>query len=199
MTLETNSDVLDTLAGTVPGSRLDQIRQERPVTRLNIQASYEALFAVGDSGGVSQSERLALAAFIARLHSDAATTAHYDGLLSQQPEGSQLSQVIARQAELAATTGPYGAYPKGPLSREDVAGPRFAVEGTDIGVLGARLTALLAHAHLLIFHPRDADAAALAALQSAGWSTPAIVTVSQIVAYLSFQIRAAHGLRLLSA
>ncbi len=199
MTTEATPDVLDTLIGTVPGSALDALRHERPVTRLNIQASYEALFAVGDRGGVSPSERTALALFVTLLHGEASGAAHYDALLREQSGGAALAEATLRQAQAARTTGPYGAYPAGPLSVEDVAGPVFSVEGADRDVLGPRLSALLAHAHLLVFHPRDATAAALAALQQTGWSTPEIVTASQIVAFLSFQIRAAHGLRLLNA
>ena len=199
MTIVSTSDVLDALVGVVPGTGLDQLRRERPVTRLNVQASYEALFAVGDQGGVSQSERLALALFVTLLHGENPGAAHYGVLLKEQSGGPALAEAIARQAQAARTTGPYGAYPVGPLSVEDVAGPSFSVGGTDKDVLGQRLSVLLAHAHLLVFHPRDAQPAALATLQKAGWSTSEIVTVSQIVAFLSFQIRAAHGLRLLSA
>ena len=53
--------------------------------------------------------------------------------------------------------------------------------------------------HLLVFHPRDAAPAALQAMLDAGWSTTAIVTLSQIVAFLSFQIRVVAGLRTLAA
>jgi uncharacterized protein YciW len=51
---------------------------------------------------------------------------------------------------------------------------------------------------MLVFHPRDATQAALQALLDAGWSTTDIVTLSQIVAFLSFQIRAVTGLRALA-
>jgi len=54
-------------------------------------------------------------------------------------------------------------------------------------------------AHLLVFHPRDASREALQALIDAGWSTADIVTLSQIVAFLTFQIRVAAGLRALAA
>ena len=37
------------------------------------------------------------------------------------------------------------------------------------------------------------------ALLDAGWSTTAIVTLSQLVAFLSFQVRAVAGLRTLGA
>ena len=52
---------------------------------------------------------------------------------------------------------------------------------------------------MLVFHPRDAAPAALQALLDAGWSTTDIVTLSQIVAFLSFQIRVVAGLRTLAA
>jgi CMD domain protein len=66
-------------------------------------------------------------------------------------------------------------------------------------VLGRRLTAALEHAHLLVFHPRDASAAALQKLLDAGWSTTDIVTLSQLVSFLAFQIRVVAGLRTLAA
>jgi CMD domain protein len=105
------------------------------------------------------------------------------------------------KAEIARgmTKGPYGAYPAGPLSVEDVEGMRFAVSDTHRPVLGKTLSAALEHAHLLVFHPRDANPAALQALLDAGWSTTGIVTLSQLVAFLSFQIRVVTGLRALAA
>ena len=68
-----------------------------------------------------------------------------------------------------------------------------------LSALGARLSAALEHAHFLVFHPRDACPQALEALRSAGWSTTDVVTLSQIVAFLTFQIRVAAGLRALAA
>ena len=52
---------------------------------------------------------------------------------------------------------------------------------------------------MLVFHPRDAAPAHLQALIDAGWSTTGIVTLSQLVAFLAFQIRAVTGLRALAA
>ena len=65
-------------------------------------------------------------------------------------------------------------------------------------VLGPRLVAAFEHVHLLVLHPRDADPAALQALLDAGWSATDIVTLSQIAAFLSFQIRVVVGLRTLA-
>jgi CMD domain protein len=105
----------------------------------------------------------------------------------------------AIDGEIAAATsrGPYGRYPDGPLSRENTPGPSYHVGPKARRILGARLAAAFDHAHLLVFHPRDAEPARLQALLDAGWSTTDIVTLSQIIAFLSFQIRVAAGLRIL--
>src|SRR6185436_8199284 len=98
----------------------------------------------------------------------------------------------------ARTKGPYGRYPAGPLSREDTAGLSYGVGAANRQALGLRLAAAFEHVHMLVFHPRDAAPPALQALLDAGWSTTDIVTLSQIVAFLSFQIRVVTGLRLLA-
>jgi CMD domain protein len=65
--------------------------------------------------------------------------------------------------------------------------------------LGGRLTAALEHAHLLVLRPREATPEALERLLAVGWSTTGIVTLSQLVAFLAFQVRVVHGLRQLAA
>lgn len=50
-----------------------------------------------------------------------------------------------------------------------------------------------------MFRPREASPEALQKLLDAGWSTTAIVTLSQIVAFLAFQIRVVTGLTALAA
>ena len=82
---------------------------------------------------------------------------------------------------------------------EDKTGLIYRVAPDDQRVLGARLAAALEHAHLLVFRPRDAAPAAMQALLAAGWSSTAIVTLSQLVAFLSFQVRTVAGLRTLGA
>ena len=63
--------------------------------------------------------------------------------------------------------------------------------------LGTRLVAALEHAHLLTYHVRDASPESLQALLDAGWSTTGIVTISQLVAFVHFQLRVAAGLTVL--
>lgn len=193
--LGSQHDVIDRLAGIEAGSRLDGVRAGRPEARANAQKSYLALFAPADVSDVSFEERFALATFVAGLHREAAALSFYRDGLSR----SDLVAAIAAEIARGATQGPYGHYPAGPLSAEDKPGLVYRVEEASRSALGERLSAALEHAHLLVFRPRDASPAALQALLDAGWSTTGIVTLSQLVAFLSFQIRVIVGLRALAA
>jgi CMD domain protein len=188
------ADVIDTLAGLSPHSHLALIRDRKPVTRQQAQASFQALFVPGDDGDVTLQERFAIATFVALLHADDAAIAFYTAGLRGTAPSDALVAAIEAEGGRGRATGPYGAFPPGPLSGEDVAGPSYHVADTSIG---AKLAAALAHAHMLVFHPRDARPEALQALLDAGWSNTGIVTISQLVAFLAFQIRAAAGLRTL--
>jgi CMD domain protein len=195
---ETERDVIDLLVGVAPGSRLDAIRAQRPEARENAQKSYLALFAPKFPGEMTGEERYALAVFVAGLHRDATTLAFYRAGLAKQNGRSGLAAAIDEEIARGAAKGPYGHYPEGPLSAEDRAGPIHRVSEAERAVLGARLSAALEHAHLLVLRPRDASPAALQALLDSGWSTTGIVTLSQLVAFLSFQIRVIVGLRALA-
>jgi uncharacterized protein YciW len=52
---------------------------------------------------------------------------------------------------------------------------------------------------MLVLHPRDAAPPSLQILLDAGWSTTDIVTLSQLVSFLSFQIRVVAGLKAMIA
>ena len=193
--LGSQHDVIDRLAGIEPGSRFDGVRAGRPEARANAQKSYLALFAPTDASDVSIEERFALATFVAGLHREAAALSFYrDGLAR-----SNVVAAIAAETARGETQGPYGHYPAGPLSAEDKPGLIYRVEEANRSALGQRLSAAMEHAHLLVFRPRDASPTALQALLDAGWSTTGIVTLSQLVAFLSFQIRVIVGLRALAA
>ena len=195
----TDPDIIDTLAGLAPDSRLVMIRDRKPVTRQQAQASYRALLEPAEPGEVTLQERFAVATFVAGLHAqDEIATFYADGLTRTKPSEALVAALFAQTA-WGRASGPYGAHPRGRLSVEDAAGPIFRVAEPQRGVLGARLTAALAHAHVLIFHPRDASAAALQELLDAGWTNTGIVTLSQLVAFLAFQIRTVVGLRVLAA
>ncbi|WP_194392144.1 CMD domain protein [Bradyrhizobium sp. CCBAU 51765] len=192
-------DIIDTLAGIEPGSALDAIRARRPQARENAQKSYLALFDPVDSSEVSLSERAAVAAFVTGLHGESPVVAFYREKLATSADGAPLLEAIKGEIARGRTSGPYGAYPAGPLSIEDKAGLIYRVSAERRPVLGAKLVAALEHAHLLVFRPRDASSADMKALLAAGWSATGIVTFSQLVAFLSFQVRVVTGLRVLGA
>jgi CMD domain protein len=195
----TDRDVIDLLAGVELDSPLNTLRHRRAEARLNAQKSYEALFEPTSPGGVTVEERHAIAAFVTGLHRDEGALAFYKRGLLARADGASLAEAIDREAARGAAIGPYGRYPQGPLSVEDKAGHAFRVSESSREALGARLTAALEHAHWLVFHPRDASPAALQALREGGWSTTDIVTLSQLVAFLTFQLRVVAGLRALAA
>ncbi len=193
----TDADVIDALVGIAPGSPLDAIRARRPQARLHAQATYRALFEPASPGSFTAPERFAVGAFVAGLHRDAVIEGHLAARLAASGVPSAYREAVAAVAA-AETHGPYGRYPAGPLSREDTAGPRYRADAATRRALGPRLAAALEHAHLLVFHPREAAPADLQALLDAGWSTTDIVTLSQLVAFLAFQIRVVAGLRVLA-
>jgi CMD domain protein len=195
----TDPDIIDMLAGLAPDSPLAIIRDRKPVTRQQAQASFGALFRPVDPLDVTIQERFAMAWFVAGLHAQDEIAAFYAAGLSRTAPADAFVAALSAEIARGRTDGPYGAYPKGPLSVEDVSGPAYAVAEPHRAVLGARVTAALAHVHMLVFHPRDANAAALQRLLDAGWPNADIVTISQLVAFLAFQIRAVAGLRTLAA
>jgi CMD domain protein len=198
MSTETR-DIIDLLAGIEPGSSLDGIRARRLQARDNAQSSYLALFEPFDASAVAVAERCTIAAFVSGIHGEPAAAGFYAEKFARTVDRSELIDVLNAEIDRARTQGPYGAFPPGPLSVGDKAGLIYRVAEASRRVLGARLAAALEHVHLLVFHPRDASPADMQRLLDAGWSSTAIVTLSQLVAFLCFQIRTVAGLRTLGA
>ena len=196
MTTET-SDIIDLLAGIETGSALDTIRGRRVQARDNAQKSYLALFEPADFADVPSLERHAVAAFVAGIHGEPNVAGFYLAKLAGLAQGPERVAALKAEIERGRTSGPYGAFPAGPLSAEDRPGMIYRVVGDHQRVFGAKLAAALAHAHMLVFHPRDAAPADMKALLDAGWTATGIVTLSQLVAFLSFQVRNVAGLRAL--
>ncbi|TFV78677.1 CMD domain protein [Bradyrhizobium frederickii] len=192
-------DIIDTLAGIEPGSALDVVRARRLQARENAQKSYLALFEPIDASDFSLAERAAVAAFVTGLHGESPVAAFYREKLAANAEAARLAEAIDAEIARGRTSGPYGAFPAGPLSIENKAGLIYRVSSERKAALGPRLVAALEHAHLLVFRPRDAASADMKALLAAGWSATGIVTFSQLVAFLSFQLRVVSGLRTLAA
>lgn len=191
------SDIIETLAGLPRRHPVARARERRPEALAFAQRSHDLLLAPERPGGFDLRERRAIALFVAVLHDETAAIAHYRALLEALPDvDAEFVAAVLDEAAAGRAPGPYGRFPTGPLSVEDRAGPVVAVSPNGVAVLGERLSAALAHAHLLVLHPRDAAASDLGTLLVANWTTPQIVTLSQLVSFLTYQIRAAIGLRL---
>ncbi len=189
-------DVIDTLSGITPGSRLDELRSRRPEAREQAQATYDALFSPVDASAISLVERYAVASFAAALFDVPAAEQHYATLLSFTDAG--LAATVAEAVELGRGSGPYGSF-SGDLAAESQPGADLVLLPHLADALGARLTAALQHTHMLVLHPRDSSRERLEPLVEAGWSADGIVTLSQLVSFLAFQVRVVAGLSVLVA
>ena len=190
------ADVVDHLLGVRPGDRLDQIRAARAEARTNAQKAYEALLHPVDDSDFSRGERLAVATFVVGLHGAEDVRDFYAAGLAAQDGGSGVVDAVGQESARGRGAGPYGVYREPGLAGESTPGPAYRVENRS--GLGERLAAALEHAHLLVLRPREATPEALEGLSAAGWSTTGIVTLSQLVAFLAFQVRVVHGLRQLA-
>ncbi|MGO4853275.1 hypothetical protein [Phaeovulum sp. W22_SRMD_FR3] len=79
-------------------------------------------------------------------------------------------------------------------------------EGADLATLARgetpadpALAALARHADMIAARPAEASGQDLAMLQAAGFTVPQIIALSELLAYVCFQIRVAHGLALMEA
>jgi CMD domain protein len=68
---------------------------------------------------------------------------------------------------------------------------------TEPSRLDAPLVAALTHADLLTLNPRAATAGEIAALRAAGFSTRDIISLSQLIAFVSYEVRLLSALRVL--
>lgn len=192
------TDVIDRLAGIAEGSSLDRLRRNRPVRRDEIDAGYRALFEPADDVRPSLRDRLAVAAFAADLQDHgSATSKHYrDELAAIDP---LLADRIASIAANERAPGPWGVYREPGLQDESRTGDWLVVAADQRSALGEPLAVAIEHAHFLTLHPRDARPEVLKRLVDAGWLRQEIVTWSQLIAYVSFQVRVVEGLRVLQA
>ena len=195
----TDADVIDTLVGIAPGSPLDAIRARRPEARTHAQASYRALFAPEIPGDVTAQERFAVGSFVTGLHGEAAIAAFYAAGLAASGASAALREAVDAAIAEARARGPLWQLPGG------------SAEPRGYGRAGLSRGRATPAACWVRASPRPSSTctcsssiratptpAALQALLDAGWSATDIVTLSQIAAFLSFQIRVVAGLRTLA-
>lgn len=193
------TDIIDTLAEIEPGSSLDAIRSTRPQAKQNAQRSFNVLLEPSDPGTFPLVERYAVAAYAVDLQSEGSVASVFYAELLEDEADTRLSESVAALAGRDRVGGPYGKYREPRHAQESVPGrwAHYSSDRRDESISG-RLAAALEHTHLLTLHPRDARAEHLAALEAAGWSADDIVTLSQLISFVAFQIRVVEGLRALA-
>ncbi|MDD7582161.1 alkylhydroperoxidase domain protein [Corynebacterium sp. 32222D000AT] len=170
------TDIIDELAQTSPA--VSQLRNARPAARENAQLSFEALLEPAEAGEFSQAERYAVAAFVAGITQAGRPAEFYLDLL-----GDEDDKLLAPVKEAIAAGQHRGPYAGGGYS---------TFEG-----LGERLGAAFDFAHLLVFHPKDADPAAIGHLDASGWGPTGMVSLAQLISFVAFQLRVVRGIAVL--
>ncbi|WCM91047.1 peroxidase-related enzyme [Acidovorax sp. NCPPB 2350] len=163
------TDVVDQAASLAPGDALHALRRQRDKVVQATQGSHDGLLDPA-LAGPALAERLLAALHIARKAGSEALAAHYRGRLQ--------ALAVLTAAQAAALEG----------------APR-----ADVAAADARLGAILAFADTLADRPVEGDKAALLTLPGAGLSTPEVVALTQLIAFVAYQVRVVAGLQALAA
>ena len=161
------TDVINAILGTDEESVIGQVRRQHPENAAQLQAYYDALFSP-----VPESE--------------AAFPLAYRFLVAVRVASHTGSESVAtwyadRAREIGVTDADL--YPV-----KDIGRPW---DGNTV------LDAAIRHADWLTTRPADASPEALQALKDAGLSPAGIVSLSQVIAFVSYQLRLIAGLRAL--
>ena len=156
-------DIFDTVVVRAAGIYTDHPLAGVLSGRSNIieltEKSHDAALKPEPSGGLTHSERAALACRMTRLNRSGELTSHYESMVDA---GDAL-----------------------------IADPSF--DGAD----NARLKAIIRHPDLVTLSPKDAVAGDIAALKAAGILEQDIVRLSELIAFVNYQVRVVAGLRLM--
>ncbi|BET11270.1 hypothetical protein THI4931_23120 [Pandoraea sputorum] len=130
-----------------------------------------------------------------------ATQGSYDGLFDPALEGLSLVErlLVGLYASRLTPSPALAAHYRAELSKHDVdaAQLKAAESGSPDDVTDARLHAILTFTRTLIENPVAGDKEALHKLPAAGLTTPAVVALAQLIAFLSYQTRLVAGLQAL--
>lgn len=189
-----SADIIDSLCQITRGSSLDSIRRNRAQARENAQRSFEVLLEPEDPGTFPLSERYAVAAYTVGLQASESPSLDFYLELTEEETDLHHARGIEALARAARRAGPYGEYREPRHTEESAPGETIRYEPNDVPGSSPRLAAALEHAHLLSLRPRDARPEHLKRLEAAGWTADDIITLSQLISFLAFQIRMVDGL-----
>jgi uncharacterized protein YciW len=133
----------------------------------------------------------------------ASTQGSYEGMFSSAVQGISVTErlLVALHACRLSKADSLAAHYRDRLLAEgaDAALVDDVVSGNAAVPSDARLQTILGFTTKLIDHPIEGDRAAIDALLRVGLTTPAIVALGQLIAFLSYQIRVAVGLQAMTA
>ena len=167
MTVTTDQDVLNAILGVDENDPIVALRQQKPSLVTELQDYYVALFEPTEASAAALP--LAIRAQVAvRVASHTGSTAVVNWYRSVAESAGVTSVELDRVADVSKSPG-------------------------DDDVLGAAIR----HTDLLTLRPADATAADLQALKGAGLTPAGIVSLSQVIAFTSYQLRLVAALRAL--
>ncbi len=166
-------DLIDHFAALRPGGATHLLRHQRDKVALATQASYDGLFDAA-LPGLSLRERLQVGLFACCLSNAEGLATHYRSRLQEL----STDEIDDKGTQALIESG----------ARAELA-----------SLSDLRLRAMLSFTRTLILSPVEGDRRALLALPAAGISTSAVVTLAQLIAFLSYQIRLVAGLAALQA
>ena len=146
----TGPDVIDAAAGLQSDSPVALLRRQREAFVRHAQGSHDVLIAPAEPGGLSLTERAAIALCVATMERDDVLIAHY------------------------------------------------RAEQERVRDVSPRLDLILDHVKMVVSNPGTAAHERLDALIAVGLAPRDIVAMTQIVAFVSYQVRVAAGLRALA-
>ncbi|WP_191089866.1 CMD domain protein [Nesterenkonia ebinurensis] len=187
-------DVIDMLIGMTGNVGEGGPRSSRPQAKHNAQRSFEVLLEADPEDTFPTAHRYAVALYTAALQGCSSTASDfYAELLAEETEDDTTEKIL-ELARASQTPGPYGTFKEPDLIQDSDPGPTVHYCISGVQGIPPKLAAALEFSHLLSLHPRDASPQALLRLEEAGWNADEIVTLSQLVSFLSFQIRVVEGL-----
>ena len=168
-----HTDLIDALVGLEVGSNTYAARHFRDEVLTGTQESYEALF---DRDLTLPIETRYLVALYASLLSNAKElSAHYLAQIQSEISSKRISEGISEAVDKKTLQ---------------------AVLNNDLSQISdPALKAILLFTRTLTLNPIEGDQNALLSLQNAGISTPDSITIAQLIAFLSYQIRLVTGLK----
>ena len=126
------------------------------------------------------------------------TEKSHDAALKPEPSGgfthSQRAALACRMARLNLD-GELASHYEGMVE----AGDAFIADPGFVDADNARLRAVMRHTDLVTRSPKDAAAGDIVALKAAGISEEDIVRLSELIAFVNYQVRLVAGLRLMVA